>query len=350
MFFVATTKVSAKVSGMVLACIRSLAAGAAIATLAFSPCGAIAHTLDSAGDVAASFQLRWTLEPWVILCMGWSIALYAAGIFRLWRRAGAGRGVGRLEAAAFCGGWLAVFIALVSPLDGIGSWLFSAHMVQHELLMIVAAPFMVLGRPLAVWIWALPATWRRAFGRAARWRWLAAFWAAMTDPVSAWSLHALALWVWHVPALFEAALASQAVHTLQHASFLATALLFWWAVLGADARKPAHGASMFYLFTTMAHTGALGALLALAPTAWYPAYAGRSAAFGLDPVEDQQLGGLVMWVPGGLAYLWAGLVVAARWLRRPAEQIRQDPGAESAAACGESMDVLRKLPLEHSLH
>jgi putative membrane protein len=126
------------------------------------------------------------------------------------------------------------------------------------------------------------------------------------------------LWAWHVPSLFGAALENEAVHAVQHASFLGTALLFWWAVLGRDGRVVQRtGAAMAYLFTTMLHTGALGALLTLAPTPWYPHYAATSAAFGLDPVQDQQLGGLVMWVPGSAAYLAAALFIMARLLSRP---------------------------------
>jgi putative membrane protein len=244
-----------------------------------------------------------------------SLVLYGLGLARLWRHAGRWRGITARQVAAFAGGWLTLVIALVSPLDTLGAQLFSAHMVQHELLMLVAAPLMVLGRPLAAWTWAFAAAQRRAIGQAVKARWWAATWGLVTDPLAAWSLHALAVWLWHVPTLFEAALDNAAVHALQHACFLGTALLFWWAVLGPDARSRRHSATaMVSLFTTMLHTGALGALLTLAPTAWYPAYAATTASFGMDPVEDQQLGGLVMWIPGGAAYLIAGLVAAARLL------------------------------------
>jgi putative membrane protein len=142
-------------------------------------------------------------------------------------------------------------------------------------------------------------------------------WAALTDPLAAWSLHALALWAWHVPALFDAALHSEAVHIAQHVSFLLTALFFWWAVLGHDPRgRYGPGHSVGYLFTTMLHTAALGALLSLAPTPWYPGYLAPAAALGVDPVEDQQLGGLVMWVPAGFAYVIAALAVLGRMLTR----------------------------------
>lgn len=274
---------------------------------------AVAHPLDAHAATGAP----WRPEAWVLCLLALALALYAAGVVRLWRQAGPGRGIARRQAAAFAGGWLALAAALVTPLDALGTRLFAAHMVQHELLMVVAAPLLVLGRPLAAWTWALAPSQRRRIGAATRWPWLAAAWGGITRPVTAWTLHALALWAWHVPVLFEAALRHEAVHILQHTTFLGTALLFWWAVLGGDPRSPRGGFALAYLFTTMMHTGALGALLTFAPTAWYPAYGQAAGAFGLTPVEDQQLGGLIMWVPGGIAYVIAGLALVGRLLARP---------------------------------
>jgi putative membrane protein len=262
--------------------------------------------------------LDWSFEPWVVAPLALSAALYALGVARLWRHAGGLRGIGRRQVAAFAAGWVVLVIALVSPLDTLGASLFSAHMVQHELLMVVVAPLMVLGRPLAAWAWAFAPAQRQAIGRGLRVRWWASVWAWLTDPLAAWVLHALALWLWHVPRFFDAALANEGWHALQHASFLGTALLFWWAVLGRDARSRQNsGFALAYLFTTMLHTSALGALLTLAPTPWYEGYATTTALFGLGPLEDQQLGGLVMWIPGGFAYVAAGLVMVARLLGRP---------------------------------
>jgi putative membrane protein len=259
----------------------------------------------------------WNLAPWLLFLMLASAALYAIGLLRLWRHAGAARGIRAHEAAAFAGGWLALAAALVSPLDALGNRLFSAHMVQHELLMVVAAPLLVLGRPLATWTWALAPPQRRAVGRWTQGRRWSAAWSVLTDPLVAWGLHALALWAWHIPTLFNAALVHEGAHIAQHFCFLVTALFFWWAVLGHDPRGrygPGHSAA--YLFTTMLHTAALGALLSLSPTPWYLPYAQQAAALGLDPVEDQQLGGLVMWVPSGLAYVLAALAVLGRMLVR----------------------------------
>jgi putative membrane protein len=240
--------------------------------------------------------------------------MYWVGVRRLWRRAGAGRGIGTGQAACFATAWLALALALTSPLDALGGALFSVHMVQHELLMVVAAPLFVMSRPLEAWTWALPAAWRQPLANAGRLRPVAAAWRTITQPLGAWTLHAVALWGWHIPWLFEAALTSAWLHALQHASFLGTALLFWWSVLGRGGRR-ADAAGLASLFTTMLHTGALGALLTFAAHPWYAPYAAGS--FGLGALEDQQLGGLVMWVPGGLAYMGAGLAIVAAWLAPP---------------------------------
>ena len=283
----------------------------ALATLGL-PALAHAAPAEASAAVAAAPELHWTFDAWVVALLGASAAFYALGAHRLWRRAGHGRGITLGQAARFAAGWLALCAALLSPIDALGAQLFSVHMVQHELLMVVAAPLLVLSRPLEAWTWALKPPWRKALASIARIGVLRALWRACTEPVGAWSLHAVALWAWHVPVLFEAALADEAVHIAQHSCFLVSALFFWWSVFRHGAAKRG-GASMVSLFPTMMHTAALGALLTFAPTPWYAHYA-EASVFGLSALEDQQLGGLVMWVPGGLAYLVAGLAIVAAWL------------------------------------
>ena len=266
------------------------------------------------------------IEPWAAACLAASALLYAIGVRRLWRRAGAGRGISTSDVARFAAGWLLVCAALLSPLDEWAGRSFAAHMVQHELLMAAAAPFLVLGRPLEAWTWALAPEWRVALGGATRVGWLRAAWRIASSPPGAWTLHAVALWAWHIPAVFEAALASEAVHIAQHACFLGTALFFWWSVFDRG-RRDADGASLASLFTTMAHTGALGALLTFAQQPWYASYASAPVP-GLTPLEDQQLGGLIMWAPASLAYLVAALVIASRWLLPP----RRTAGSRAATS------------------
>jgi putative membrane protein len=256
----------------------------------------------------------WNDDWWLWLAIALAGWLYAQGVRRLWRNAGHGAGIGAARAAAYALGWLALALALLSPLDPLGSMLFSAHMVQHELLMLVAAPLLVLGQPLAAFVWALPVAWREPAGWACKASGLQAALRALSRPAVAWSVHAAALWAWHAPALFEAAVRHESVHMLQHASFFASALLFWWSLLGARAGRR-EGAALLYLFTTALHGGALGALLTMAGRPWYGGvYQDGASPWGFTPLEDQQLGGLIMWVPAGLVYLGAALALLASWL------------------------------------
>lgn len=284
---------------------------AALLVARYAP--AFAHGL--AAEPSATLTFGWEFTPWLTALLAVSLVLYGVGFARLSGRGGAGRASRRIHALAFAAGWLALALALVSPLDALSGALFSAHMVEHEAMMLVCAPLIVLGRPLGVMLWALPHGVRLSIGRALRSRLWTACWRRLASPMWAWSLHALALWAWHAPYLFEAALANPVVHTLQHASFLLTALLFWRGIFGEAATRRASGQAMLSLFTTMVHTGALGALIALAPGIWYPSYIEPTSALGVDPLRDQQLGGLIMWIPGALAYLIGALAVAARWLR-----------------------------------
>lgn len=258
----------------------------------------------------------WGLDPVVLVSLALSAWLYVRGVRRLWRgRRERGRGVRGWEAWAFAGGWLALFVALVSPLHPWGEVLFAAHMTQHEILMLVAAPLLVLGRPMIPFLWALPVSWAREVGGWGRARWFQAAWRAVTNPLAAWAIHAAALWVWHVPALFQATLESDLVHTLQHVCFLFSALLFWWALVHGRQGLMGYGAAVLYMFTTSVHSGLLGAILTFAKTVWYPAYMQTTRSWGLTPLEDQQLGGLIMWIPAGFVYVFAGLMLFAGWLR-----------------------------------
>jgi putative membrane protein len=261
----------------------------------------------------------WELDPLFVVPLALVAALYATGVQRVWRQAGTGRGVRRREAACFWAGWLALVVALVSPLHPLGSALFAAHMTQHELLMVVAAPLLVLGQPGIAMAWGLPPAWRRPATRwthapvvAGAWRWLGA-------PLHAWWIHALLLWVWHVPRLYEGALRSDAVHAAQHACFLGSALLFWWVLLRARReRGHSRGAAVGYLFGAMVATGTLGALLTFSTTLWFPSYARSTLAWGLGALDDQRLGGMIMWMPGGVSYLLAALWLMAGALQEPA--------------------------------
>lgn len=278
----------------------------------------------------------WSPEPEALLAIGLLAVLYARGTGRLWRRAGIGRGLPRWRFYCFAAGIAALFLALISPLDAMGSALFSAHMVQHEVLMLVAAPLLILGTPLIPFLWALPLEWRRSLGRWSKGRLMQRSVRVLTHPVSAWLLYAAALWIWHAPPLYEATLAGEWAHIAQHASFLGSALLFWWVLLHpTHFRRRAYGAAVLYVFTTAVHGSLLGALLTFAREPWYPSYAPSTAAWGLTPLDDQQLGGLVMWIPPGFLYLCIALTALGLWLRaidarKPGSTVRLNTMDEKA--------------------
>lgn len=268
---------------------------------------------------------QWTFDPWVVTPLFLSLSLYLGGTLRLWRRAGSGRGIGFWQASAYAVGWLTLAGALLSPLHWYGERLFTLHMVEHEIVMAVSAPLLVLARPGGAFAWALPARLRRPvwrMGQAWPLRW---GWTVLTMPVVATVLHGLAIWIWHAPPLFDATVQHVGIHRLQHLSFLLSALLFWWALI----RRCEPGPAAVHVAITMMHTGVLGALLTFAPRVFYGAQTARAGLWGLTPLEDQQLAGLVMWVPAGTVYAAAALAFFAAWLRRPGKAWRAEDALPS---------------------
>ena len=282
---------------------------ASLALALLVPCSALAHAGEAAHD---GIEQGFLIVLIVAIVLG--ALLYAKGIVALWRKAGVGRGIRCGESVNFTLGWAALAGSLLSPIDAWAERSFAMHMIQHELLMVVAAPMIVLGRPLEAWTWALSVPARRFFSAAAKTTVLRTIGYVATLSLGAWVLHALALWLWHLPMLFRAALVQPLVHILQHGCFFGSALAYWWTVAAGRTRYPS-GTSIASLFTTMLHTSALGALLTFAPSPWYVTDGPR--AFGLSALEDQQLGGLIMWVPGSMPYLIIGLIIVGRWLAPP---------------------------------
>ncbi|MDB6092112.1 MAG: Cytochrome c oxidase caa3-type, assembly factor CtaG-related protein [Gammaproteobacteria bacterium] len=270
---------------------------------------ALAHTLAGrAGPASGLDELLGVGIPIVL-----AAALYALGLCRLQAHSVRGRRTWMSRALAFGAGLGFLWVALLSALDAWSTELFSAHMVQHELLMLGAAPLLVLGRPLPVFLWAFTGAGRATLIAFAQQPAAGRFWRGLRSAGIAWLCHALTLWLWHVPRLFNAVLLSRSVHNLQHLTFLLSALVFW-AALFEERRRERQGAAMLYLFTTTVHTSVLGALITFAGHPWYSAYLQAARHWGLTALEDQQLGGLVMWVPGSLVYVGVALVLLARWI------------------------------------
>ena len=164
----------------------------------------------------------------------------------------------------------------------------------------------------------MPAAWRRAGGRLLRRPALKVPWYLLWQPLLMWGLFALTLWLWHLPALYEAALHHPMLHQVQHLAFFVSSCLFWRVVLDPLSRLrliPILG--VLYLFTTSLHASILGVFMALAPSAWYPFYTDKTGAWHLTPLEDQQLAGLIMWMPACMIYALAATAIFAWWLREP---------------------------------
>jgi putative membrane protein len=271
---------------------------------------AAAHGVHAAGS-----PLGWTTSPSVVLPLLLAAMLFAVGWRRLSARSGRGAGLRRRQGLLFAVGWSVLAIALISPLHQAGERSFAAHMVEHELLMLAAAPLLVLSDPLPAMLWAFPARLRGALGTLTRSRLVRWTWRGLTMPAAVTLLQAAALWLWHMPALFDRALASEGWHVAQHLSFLLSALLFWSAVMPGRCRNAMLAA--FCLFATSVVSGALGAMMAFSTSPWYAGYRALGLdPFGLTPAEDQQLAGLLMWIPGGLVHAGAALAAVGLVLRR----------------------------------
>jgi len=266
-----------------------------MAAIAVVPARASAHT--GGENIASTF--------WGVLIV---VALFggAAVAYRGFQAA-AQRGRARRDAALFAAGWVAVVAALLSPIDVYGGIAFSVHM----LLMNLGVPLLLLARPARY----VPAGAPRAAGAwsATRVRpLLRRAWLRATAISPAFVINAAAIWIWHFPPIHDWALGSPGAHVVQHLSFTAAAVVFWTAIWNAVGR-PRAGLAILALFATAIHTGILGAFLTFSTRPWYTAYTPEE--IGLDLLSDQQLAGAIMWIPGGVSYTVAALILMRAWLR-----------------------------------
>ena len=259
--------------------------------------------------------LRWNFDPLLVLGIAAAIAGYWLVIGPLRRRYGWAETVNPRQPALFAIGMVVLIFALVSPLDAISdNYLFSAHMVQHMLLAVVVPPLWVLSVPG----WALDALLRvRGVRPAARF---------LTNPIVAFALLNGDLWLWHVPTLYDATLANEQLHVFEHLTFIGFGLLFWLPVLSTTPalRQLSLGASILYLFVACQPMVALGALLTFSATPLYHPYVVAPRLWGSTALGDQQLGGLIMWLPSTIPYLTVLSVIFFRWV---GEQDRRERAA-----------------------
>ncbi len=258
----------------------------------------------------------WSFDPLVLAGLVAAAVLYRRGRRRRPVTASAGR------AACFAAGLATVAVALVSPLDAAAAALFSAHMVQHLLLIVVAAPLLVMGRPARVMLAGLPARARRRVlvPRVVRATLPPARF--LRRPAVTWALATVVVWGWHLPVLYTVAYEHDLVHALEHASFLLVSILVWSVAIEERSRHElgALGRALFLLANAL-QSGLLGALLLFAGGVLYPVHGAGPSAWGLTPLQDQQLAGALMWIPPAIFYVGASAVILFRWLRSmPADE------------------------------
>jgi cytochrome c oxidase assembly factor CtaG len=253
--------------------------------------------------------LGWTLDPLLIVPLGLVLLIYLVGWRRLSKRSSRPP-----RAALFLSGWTVLTLSLVSPLHAAGERSFTMHMIEHELIMLVATLLLAMSSSGAVMAWGLPRPLRLSL--AGSWKSpLQSTWKRLTEPVTATAIQSVVMWLWHAPPLFDRALESSGWHIAQHACFFISSLLFWWAML--HPRRGGYGVSAACLFATSLIGGALGALMSFSSSPWYADYAamGMTGVLDLDPLTDQRLAGLIMWIPGGMVHGVAAILLFYKWLK-----------------------------------
>jgi len=248
-----------------------------------------------------------TLMLWLAV-----LVLYGYGVVARRRQGRGGGGIGLYNVASFATGWWALTLAIAPPLDTLAERYVSAHMTQHLVFVVVAAPLLALGRPALALAAVLPRAPRRGVMR------IATRLGAMTLP--AWAVHTLVLWGWHVPTFYDRAVAHEALHAFEHATMLGSALWFW-ATLVDTARRRRLGVAAAWVFATGLHCTLLGMLITVAPRPWYARPDALASAPALGTLEDQQLAGLILWVPGGVILAAAGLALVAAWLHEAGRRV-----------------------------
>ena len=277
--------------------------GAVAIVASFTAAPALAHGGHEHG-------VGWTLDPLLLVPLGLALLIYVVGRFRLSKRASA-----PVRPLMFLSGWAVLTLSLISPLHEAGERSFTMHMIEHELIMLVATLLLAASGAGGVLAWGLPRPLRLSL--AGGWTSpLQRLWRMLTEPVTATVVQGAVMWLWHAPPVFDRALENSGWHIAQHASFFVSALLFWWAMLHPRGRGSGYGVSAACLFVTSMIGGALGALMSLSTSPWYADYAAMGVSgIGLDPVDDQRLAGLIMWIPGGLVHAVAALVLFYKWLK-----------------------------------
>jgi cytochrome c oxidase assembly factor CtaG len=306
--------------------IASLATLAGVAVLALPGVASAHGPVPPDPPTLASLALDWTPEPLVavaliVLALGW------LALVRRVARLHPDTPVPLVRTAAFLGGLAAIAVALMSGIDRYDTTLFSVHMAQHLLLLLVAPPLIALAAPITQLLRAAsPGVRNRALLPILH----STAVSVLAHPVVAWLTFGLVLWVSHFSPLFDIALEDQGWHDVEHAVYLVAGLLFWWPVVGLDPapRRMGYPPRLLYLLLQLPINSFLGMAILFADAPLYPHYATLGSPYGITPLADQQLAGGIMWFAGDIAFIGAILVLVGAWMRH--EQ-RDAPAAERRA-------------------
>ncbi|HLI16990.1 MAG TPA: cytochrome c oxidase assembly protein [Rhodanobacteraceae bacterium] len=275
--------------------------------------------------------IEWTWEPWLLACIVLATVPYVVGMVRM-GRAQRVKILGRRRALSYLTGMVILLLALESPLDALADDLFSAHMAQHMLLLLVIPALLVYGRPVITWLWAFDLGTRRGIVRGWKRSGLQAVFDWLTRPLVVWVLLSAALCVWHLPGPYDWAVRHEWLHDLEHLSFLGFSLAFWTIVIEpyGQRRRLGFGATIVFVVSSGFVMGLIGAVLTFAAAPLYAVHLHTTQAYGLTPLQDQELAGVIMWIPSNLVHLAALCSVFFAWYRAD-----QQGGARSGRAIGE---------------
>ena len=294
----------------------SLAAGLLILWLAAVPAAAAHGVAPTEPPTLATLLFAWTWEPLPTLAIGISLVWWWWAVRRV-NAAHPANPVPRRRSVAFGSAMLALAFALISGIERYDTTLFSVHMVQHILLMLVAAPLIALAAPITLILRVSSPTTRKGLvlpvlhSRVMR---------VLAFPVVAWLIFAVVVWASHFSPLFNAALEDPFVHTLEHALFMVSALLFWWPAVALDPApwRMGHPGRLMHVFMQMMQNTFLAVVILFAPSALYSHYETLVRTWGPTPLADQRLAAGIMWFVGDLIFLGAIMALVAGWIRTDA--------------------------------
>jgi cytochrome c oxidase assembly factor CtaG len=282
----------------------------------------------------------WRFDPLVVSGILLTALIYLRAVRRVWRTRSPSA-FPRARVISFLAGLAVLYLALQSPLDTYADLLLSAHMGQHLLLTMVAAPLLVLGTPVTLALAATSARTRRRFllpvlhSRTIR---------VVSSPLFAFALFALVMWGSHFSPVFEAALGNENIHFLEHLAYLSAALVFWWPVVGLDPNpaRLSHPGRVLYVFLAMPVMAILGLAIYSSDRLLYPHYGAASRSIGISPIADQHLAGAIMWEGGMLIMVVALALVLLDWMRRDEREAERVDArlarAPGAPAVGERLE------------